>query len=250
MHFGKETAVTCTEGQKSKMEKIKLHVRSKNSMAYKEKERRGCHMYDEKLELHALALVGTLKHKPKRSNTEELTNLVAKHLKEYRVKTEIIRLVDCHIPAGVVGRINKKDEWPRIAEKMKNADILIFGTPIWWGNLSSEMQRIIERMDVLDEIYRQSGKSVLYNKVAGLVITGSEDGALAVTGRMMMVMHWLGFTIPPECTTYWVGEVGQDPKRDREKRIKNKATQTMAQRMARNLAYYAQLLHHHPLVEK
>ncbi len=41
------------------------------------------------------------------------------------------------------------------------------------------------------------------------MITGSEDGALSVMGGIMMVLSWMGFTLPPECTAYWVGEVGQ-----------------------------------------
>ena len=66
----------------------------------------------------------------------------------------------------------------------------------------------------------------------------------------MSTLHWMGFTFPPECATYWVGEVGQNPKDDRKKRLKNESTKVMAQRLARNLAYYAQLLHHHPIKEK
>ena len=41
------------------------------------------------------------------------------------------------------------------------------------------MQRVIERLDALDEEYIASGRSALNNKVAGIVITGSEDGALS-----------------------------------------------------------------------
>ena len=112
------------------------------------------------------------------------------------------------------------------------------------------MQRVIERLDALDEEYIASGRSALYNKVAGIVITGSEDGALATMGSIMMVLTWMGFTLPPECAAYWVGEVGQPPREDREKRLRNEATQHMAANLARNLVYYAQLLKERPLVPK
>ena len=62
-----------------------------------------------------------------------------------------------------------------------------------------------------------------------------------------MVLTFLGFTIPPECAAYWVGEVGQPPAKDREKRLVNEATQHMAKNLARNTVYYAQLLKEHPL---
>ena len=71
------------------------------------------------------------------------------------------------------------------------------------------MQRIIERLDSLDEEYIASGRSALYNKVAGVVVTGSEDGALSTIGSIQMVLTFMGFTLPPECAAYWVGEVGQ-----------------------------------------
>jgi hypothetical protein len=46
-----------------------------------------------------------------------------------------------------------------------------------------------------------------------------------------------------------VGEVGFDPKTDRERRLKNKAVGEMAKNTGRNLMYYADLLEKHPLVE-
>jgi len=131
--------------------------------------------------------------------------------------------------------------------RLKAADIVLFATPIWWGGRSSLMQRVIERMDALDEEYVASGRSALYNKVADVVITGSEDGALTTQGTMMMVLTFMGFTLPPECCAYCVGEVGKPPSDDRAKRLANDATAHMAKNLARNLVYYAQLLKKNPL---
>ena len=159
-----------------------------------------------------------------------------------------MRLSDQSIPVGLGFREGAGDDWPGLVEKLKAADIVIFATPIWWGGRSSLMQRVIERMDALDEEYHAGGRSALYNKVAGIVITGSEDGALSTMGSIMMVLTWMGFTLPPECAAYWVGEVGQPTSEDRARRRKNEATQQMAKNLARNLVYYAQLLKEHPLV--
>jgi hypothetical protein len=71
--------------------------------------------------------------------------------------------------------------------------------------------------------------------VAGIVVTGSEDGALATMGRIMMLLTWMGFTLPPECAAYWVGGVGQPVVDDTRKRRANEATQQMAKNLARNL---------------
>jgi multimeric flavodoxin WrbA len=200
--------------------------------------------------LKALALNGSLKHQENISNTEELTQLVFEHMQAHEVSTEIIRLADKNIPAGLGFRESDNDDWPEIVKKIKASDILIFATPVWWGGRSSLMQRVIERLDALDEEYIAEGRSALYNKVAGIVITGSEDGALSTMGSIMMVLTWMGFTLPPECAAYWVGEVGFPPSEDREKRMKNHASQHMAKNLARNLVYYAQLLKKNPLVPK
>ena len=69
-------------------------------------------------------------------------------------------------------------------------------------------------------------------------------------GTIMMVLTWMGFTLPPECGAYWVGEVGQPVSEDRQKRLKNEATKHMAANLARNLVFYARLLKQHPLEPK
>jgi len=193
-------------------------------------------------------LNASLKHGKEVSNTEEVSELVLAHMAEHGVRGEIVRLSDRIIPVGLGFRESADDDWPGIVERLRAADIVIFATPIWWGGRSSLMQRVIERMDALDEEYHAEGRSALYNKVAGIVVTGSEDGALATMGGIMMVLTWMGFTLPPECAAYWVGEVGNPPSEDRARRQKNQATKDMAKNLARNLVYYAQLLKKHPLV--
>jgi len=159
-----------------------------------------------------------------------------------------VRLADLRLPVGLGFRESADDQWPEIVPRLKAADIVLFATPVWWGGRSSLMQRVIERMDSLDEEYIASGRSALYNKVAGVVITGSEDGALSTLGTIMMVLTFLGFTMPPECAAYWVGEVGQPTSKDREKRLVNEATKHMAMNLARNTLYYALLLKERPLM--
>jgi multimeric flavodoxin WrbA len=220
---------------------------------YKVKPAFDCEMPETKGPLKALVLNASLKHKNKNkiTNTEELAKLVLKNMRRYgKIDAEVVRLADRNIPAGLGMKESRDDDWPKIAKKMVAADIIIFATPIWWGQRSSLMQRIIERMDSFDEEYIKGGRSALLNKVAGIVITGSEDGAQQVQGSIMEVLTWMNFTLPPACCAYWVGEVGQPTKDDRKKRLKNKATQHMAQNLARNLIYYAKLLALHPLEAK
>ena len=218
---------------------------------YKTKQSFDCGGHDSG-PLKVLALNASLKHGQDLSNTGELTELVIRNILERAPgsSSDIIRAADLNLPVGLGFREGPDDEWPGVVKKIKAADIVLFSTPIWWGGRSSVMQRIIERLDSLDEEYSASGRSAIYNKVAGIVITGSEDGALSVMGSIMMVLSWMGFTLPPECAAYWVGEVGQPTSEDRAKRLVNEATAHMAQNLARNLVYYAQLLKVHPLLPK
>jgi len=221
---------------------------------YKPKPHFDCTMPDNAGSLNVLVLNGSLKHKNEAiSNTEEVAQLVISEMNRVngnKIVSEIIRLSDKNIPVGLEFKESDDDEWPEIAQKIRDADIVLFGTPIWWGGRSSLMQRVIERLDAFDEEYIAEGRSAFYNKVAGIVITGSEDGALSTMGTMMMVLTFMGFTLPPECCTYWVGEVGMPPATDRERRLANKATPHMAANMARNMVYYAHVMKLNPLVVK
>ncbi|HVS79629.1 MAG TPA: NAD(P)H-dependent oxidoreductase [Candidatus Paceibacterota bacterium] len=198
--------------------------------------------------LNALVLNASLKHEDQQSNTQEAAELVLSHMKEHaNIAAETIRLSDKNIPVGLGFKESDDDDWPAIVEKIKAADIVIFATPIWWGNRSSLCQRIIERMDAFDEEVIAGGRSALLNKVAGIVITGSEDGAQAVLAGIMEVLTFMNFTLPPNCCTYWVGEVGQDSKTDPERRRANASVDHMAQNTAKNLVAVAKLLKANPL---
>lgn len=214
---------------------------------YKIKKHKDCEMPGD-AELKVLVLNASLKHVNDKapSNTEEVAQEVLDNMPG-KISSEIVRLADKNIPLGLGFKESDDDEWPSISEKIIAADIVIFATPIWWGQRSSLMQRIIERMDAFDEEAHHEGREVLLNKVAGVVVTGSEDGAQHVGASIIEVLTFMNFTLPPQCIAYWVGEVGEDPKTDRERRKKNQATKQMAKTMARNLAYYGQLMKMHPL---
>jgi len=196
--------------------------------------------------LKVLTLNASLKPGNEASSTEEVASLVVEKMGAYAtIESEMIRLSDKDLPVGLKYKMSETDEWPSIVAKMQAADIILFATPIWWGGRSSLMQRVIERMDSLDE-GEAGGRDSFLNKVAGIVITGSEDGAQATMASIMEVLSFLNFTLPPQCCTYWVGEVGQDPKTDNERRRKNEAVGHMAEKTAKSLTSYALLLKAHP----
>lgn len=200
--------------------------------------------------LKVLALNGSLKPSPEFSNTEDLIQLVLNYMAAVDgvvIESEVLRLADLNLELGVKAKMGPEDEWPAVSTKMLAADVVLFGTPIWWGGMSSLMQRVMERMDDFDEQYMRQGRNLLYNRVAGIVITGAEDGAQSIMGRLMSSLNFFGFTLPPEAVAYWVGEVGMYDPEDPEVRRRNRTTDMMAQKLATNLAFYAVLLKAWPL---
>lgn len=200
---------------------------------------------DEKLK--AIFLLGTLKKKHQLSHTQVLCDVVAEILLEQEnVESEIIRLRDYDIQAGTRTDIDD-DEWPGILERVLAADIIIFATPIWWGIQSSLIQRVIERLDELNDELLATGKSRFHNKTGGIVITGGEDGAEHIIGNILNFMSWNGFTIPPAPSVSWLGELSEDTREAAEKKFRSKDIRQNAETFARNQAFLARLLKQHPL---
>jgi multimeric flavodoxin WrbA len=199
--------------------------------------------------LKALLLVGTLKATPEPSNTYILSEFLVKQLEKFETECEIVRLVDYNVKAGVYTKIDA-DEWPLIYEKILLSDIIIFATPVWWGIQSSEIQKVIERLDKVHDEIMENGKSKLLNKVAGIVVSGDSDGAEHIIGNLTNFFIALGFTTPPfgTLTVLWPGLAKKSEKIKEEiwKYFQDTYTST-AEKAARNLTFMAELLRKNPL---
>ncbi len=198
--------------------------------------------------MKAVILNCTLKKSPSVSNTEHLIKKVIKLYKEKGVASEVIRVVDYNIPFGVSSNEGKGDEWPQILAKIKKAQILIIASPIWFGVRSSVAQMVIERLDgTYEEMNARSGQFPLYNKVAGVIVTGNEDGAHDVAANTLFNLSHLGCVVPPNVDTYWVGTAGPGPsyiEADGEHHLYTNKTMRF---MVENTTYFAKLLEENPI---
>ena len=198
--------------------------------------------------LKAIFLLATLKSSKEFSHTETLCKLLISKLEALGVQSEIVWLADHTIRPGIETVLSKSDAWPKILKQVLKNDIVIFATPIWWGIQSSLMQRIIERMDALNDKLLETGKSEFSGKVGGIVITGAEDGTQHVTGNLLNFLIWNGFTIPPASALSWQGDASADTEESLFKKLsKQKSTSAMARTMARNLVFFARLLKQHSI---
>ena len=200
-------------------------------------------------QLRAVFLLGTLKKKQQLSHTQVLCDIVAEVFREKEnVESDIIRLRDFDIQPGTKTEIDD-DDWPQILERLLAADIIVFATPVWWGIQSSLIQRVIERMDELNDEQLATGKSRFHNKTGGIVITGAEDGAEHIIGNILNFMSWNGFTIPPAPSVSWLGELSDETREAAERKFRSKEIRQMAETFARNQAFLARVLKQHPLPE-
>jgi multimeric flavodoxin WrbA len=197
-------------------------------------------------DLKAVVLLATLKHRrsgQEFSHTETLSEVVIECLRDNGVRSQMIRLVDYDIPAGRKSNMGSGDDWPGILKKILASDIIIFATPIWWGNQSSLMQRVIERLDELHDEILETGKSRLINKVGGIIITGEEDGEQHITGNISNFLLNMGITLPPHCAVSYQGSYARATKKSLGSKFREeKKTSESAEKMACNLAFFARLL--------
>jgi multimeric flavodoxin WrbA len=161
--------------------------------------------------MRALVLNCTLKPSPEPSNTDQLAQVVIDGLRRAKVEVEQVRLVDLAISPGVTSDEGSGDEWPSVHEKLLRSEILVVATPTWVGRPSSVAQRMLERMDAMLSETDDNDRPVAYNRVAGVVVTGNEDGAHHVISEISGGLGDIGYTIPGQAWTYWNKGPGPGP---------------------------------------
>lgn len=194
----------------------------------------------------ALVINCTLKVSPEPSNTEALASVVAGRLAEQGVEVSSVRAVDLKIAPGVVTDAGDGDEWPEVHERILDSQILVMASPTWLGRPSSVAQRVLERMDAMLSETDDQGRPVAYNRVAGVVVTGNEDGAHHVISEISGALADIGFTIPGQAWTYWHLGPGPGPDYLDEQKGRDWAHST-GRTMADNLLGVARALSERPL---
>lgn len=195
--------------------------------------------------LRALALNCTLKPSPASSSGELLAQQVLDALAEHGVTGEQVRVVDFDVRPGVEADMGDGDEWPRIRDKVMDADILVFATPTWMGHMSSVAQRALERLDAELTETDDDGRAILAGKVAVTVVVGNEDGAHSITADVYQALGDVGFSIPSQGGVYWNGEAMHKTDYKDLPATPEKVAQTTAT-LARNAAHLAELLKERP----
>lgn len=202
--------------------------------------------------LKALFINCTLKPSPQTSNTEKLAVVSQKIMKKHGVKTKFLRAVDHDIAPGVYPDMREHgfgvDEWPKIQKQVMDADILVLCGPIWLGDNSSEMKKVIERLYANSSVLNKAGQYAYYGKVGGCLITGNEDGIKHCAMNVLYSLQHLGYNIPPQADAGWIGEAGPGPSYGEKlddgsvAGVDNEFTQRNTTFMTWNLMHLAKML--------
>ena len=197
--------------------------------------------------LSAIALNCSLKKSGgEKSSTDTMIGVLAEAFAKHDVAlSETLRIADYNVLPGVTSDEGAGDDWPKLRAKILAHDILIFGGPIWMGQISSIAKRVLERMDAFLSETDDAGRMPSYSKVAVAAIVGNEDGAHWSSSQLFQSLNDTGWTIPAVAACYWVGEaMGSVDFKDLEHRPQ-KVSQT-AKMVAANAAHLARRLKAEP----
>ncbi|QNG21150.1 flavodoxin family protein [Rhodococcus triatomae] len=157
----------------------------------------------------------TLKRSPEPSNTQALIDRSIAVMERNGVSVDSIRAVDYDIATGVRPDMTEygwdRDDWPALLERVLAADILVLGGPIWLGDNSSVMRRVIERLYGYSGVLNDKGQYAYYGRVGGALFTGNEDGVKHCAMSTLYSLQHIGYSIPPQADAGWIGEAGPGP---------------------------------------
>jgi multimeric flavodoxin WrbA len=128
-----------------------------------------------------------------RSTTRQLAGLVLEGAAEAGAETEMIDLADYRVTPCTAceactlnGTCVYEDDVPAIVARMKEADAIVFGSPVYIDNVSGQMKIFFDRL--ADAIHYQ----ILAGKLGCSVATTHESGGDEVLAYQDHVLNYLG----------------------------------------------------------
>lgn len=149
------------------------------------------------------------------SHTDSLIEHSAAIMRKQGIAVDIVRVADAGLATGVQPDMTQhghgSDGWPQLWKTVNAADIIVIGTPIWLGQVSSICTQLTERIYAMSAMTNAKGQNIYYNKVGGCLVTGNEDGVKHCSMQVLYSLMHVGCTIPPQADAGWIGEIGPGP---------------------------------------
>ena len=180
------------------------------------------------------------------SSTDAMLSVLQKEFKNQGASlSETIRIADYNVLPGVTSDEGDGDDWPELRRKILEHDILVFGGPIWLGQISSIAKRVLERMDAFLSETDEHERMPSYGKIAVAAIVGNEDGAHWSSAQLFQSLNDTGWTIPANAVCYWVGEA-MDSKDFKDLKEPSEAVISAGRMCVANAVHLAKLLGEDP----
>ena len=149
----------------------------------------------------------------KDGNTAILLNHVLGVLNKSGIETEMVQLAGqivepckaCWACGDQENCVHRKDSFRGIFEKMKEADGILFGSPVYSANVSANMQALLERAAVVSDM----NPGLFIHKVGAAVTAARRGGALQAVDTMNH--FFLNHEMFVVGSTYWNMAYGQMP---------------------------------------
>ncbi|ARI79238.1 NADPH-dependent oxidoreductase [Halobacillus mangrovi] len=192
--------------------------------------------------MKAVLLNCSLEKGNKPTDTEKLLHHSAHLFQSEEIDIERIHLRDFHINFGITPKLDGEDDWPFIFEKILEADIVLFATPIAMGDKTSIATLILERLQGYHHMKNRKGQGIFYNKVGGAIVSDEGDGGAPLAAQSIHYrLTMLGFTLPPHasaiCTKHFNDATASEWA----------CVEKEVHRMTYNLIYFAELLDFNPI---
>lgn len=99
------------------------------------------------------------------------------------------------------------DGFGKVAEKILNADAVVFATPVYWFSASSRIKALLERMTSMEN------RGLLnLGKPMALVAVAEEEGASQALAQMVLPLSYMGFVLAPLGLVYAHRQGGAGPE--------------------------------------
>lgn len=159
----------------------------------------------------------------KDGNTAILIQTVFQELNEKGVETELIQLAGqniepckaCWACGGKNNCVHQRDDFREVFEKMKEADGILLGSPVYSANISAAMQALLERSAVVADMNREAG--LFRHKVGAAVAAVRRGGGMQAVDAMDH--FFLNHEMFVAGSTYWnmaYGQLPGDVRKDEE----------------------------------
>jgi len=154
--------------------------------------------------MKAIALCGSPR---KDGNTEYLLNRCLSRLKESDIDTELITLRGKKLPGCIgCGRCReikdgtcavKNDDFASILEDMKSADIILTGSPVYFGSATPELMAVLDRAGYVG----RSNGHFFTRKIGGPIVVARRAGQ-NFTFAQLLYWYMINNMIVPG-SRYW-----------------------------------------------